>query len=61
MPASSPSSAELRAADGPITAVNVPGRAVNEMSVSISCPSTVSPSWYAATPMVRAPGLSGKR
>ena len=57
VPASSSSSAELRAADGPTTAVNVPGRAVNETSVSSSCPSAVSPSWYAATPLVRAPGF----
>ena len=61
VPASSSSSAELRAADGPATAVNVAGRAVNEISVSTSRPSTASPSWYAVTPMVRAPGLSGNR
>ena len=60
-PASRPSSAELLAADGPTTAVNVPGRAVNDTLVSSSWPSAVSPSQCAATPTVRAPGFNGNR
>ncbi|ETB48039.1 hypothetical protein O974_08810 [Mycobacterium avium 11-0986] len=42
--ASSASSAALRAGEGPMTAVMVPGFAVNEMPDSVSCPSTDSPS-----------------
>lgn len=61
VPASTASSAELRAAEGPMTAVMVPGRAPNEMSDRICRPSTARPSWYAVTPVVRAAVRSGRR
>lgn len=44
VPTSRASTAALRAAEGPMTAVMVPGFAVNEMPDSVSWPSTDSPS-----------------